>query len=335
MKRIFILLLVLISTSKIYSQQDSAPNIVLITIDGLRWQEVFNGCDTQLTKNTDIFTRLMWSDTSSEARRKKLMPFFWNVILEKGSLYGNRKFGSKVNISNFWRFSYPGYDEILTGKCDLIPVLNTPTYNNSDNLLGIINDSVPPYKNKVVAIGSWNILEYILNKRKSNFKINSGFSGINDTSFNILNSLQDSINDKSRTRFDELTFLYSRHYIDKYKPKMIYIGFGETDEFAHHKRYDLYLQQINKIDRMIGELWSMMQKDTFYKDNTIFIITTDHGRGRSPKTWSYHFPLLPGCDETWMSIIGNKIKSVGEVKFESQVYQKDLFSLILDYANQQ
>ena len=85
-----------------------------------------------------------------------------------------------------------------------------------------------------------------------------------------------------------LTYLSTREYIGVHHPRIVFLGFGETDEFAHEGRYDLYLQQASNIDRMISELWYFVQTDPFYKNNTTFIITTDHGRGSSPSSWYTH-----------------------------------------------
>src|SRR6186997_2643623 len=70
-------------------------NIVMIAMDGMRWQEIFTGVDTNIIRNSK-FTKdardlqeKFW-DTNVVERRKKLMPFFWTTIVEKGQLYGNR-----------------------------------------------------------------------------------------------------------------------------------------------------------------------------------------------------------------------------------------------------
>src|SRR5882724_11896031 len=62
----------------------ATKNIFIITTDGFRWQEVFTGADSLLISNseyvqdTTLAKELYWDD-SPAARRKKLMPFFWNV----------------------------------------------------------------------------------------------------------------------------------------------------------------------------------------------------------------------------------------------------------------
>src|SRR6478752_922966 len=85
-----------------------ARNIFIITTDGFRWQEVFTGADSLLindmkyTADTFVANAMYW-DASAELRRKKLMPFFWNVIAEKGRLYGNRLLNNKVNMKNLYK----------------------------------------------------------------------------------------------------------------------------------------------------------------------------------------------------------------------------------------
>ena len=65
-------------------------NVFIVTIDGIRWQEVFNGADTVII-NKSRFTsdvnlvRLMYLDSSAEQSRKKLLPFFWNVNSTPGT----------------------------------------------------------------------------------------------------------------------------------------------------------------------------------------------------------------------------------------------------------
>ena len=114
-----VLLSFLISAQKI-SAQLKTENLVIVTLDGMRWQEVFGGADSALLKNKN-FTRdsagtssKFWND-DVEKRRKNLFPFLWSTVVSKGQLYGNRWNGNDVNNANRYKFSYPGYNEIFTG----------------------------------------------------------------------------------------------------------------------------------------------------------------------------------------------------------------------------
>ena len=48
---LFAAVLFSITMSRLNAQTDNAPKIVLITLDGFRWQELFNGADKDLIAN--------------------------------------------------------------------------------------------------------------------------------------------------------------------------------------------------------------------------------------------------------------------------------------------
>ena len=310
-------------------------NIFIITTDGFRWQEVFTGADSALinnskyTSDTSITKQLYWDD-SVEMRRKKLMPFFWSVIACKGQLYGNRFLSNRVNMKNLYKISYPGYNEILTGYADWHLIPNTAVNNKITNILEYLNKQ-PAFNGKVVAFTSWNIFPYIINEERSKLTVNSGYEKLqtsSDTTNDLINLLQETIVEKNHTRYDLLTSLSAREYIQTKHPKIVFLGLGETDESAHSNRYDLYLQQANMVDKLISDLWYYVQTDPFYKDNTTFIITTDHGRGNTSRSWHTHGPFTPGSGQTWMAIIGPDIISAGEIIEVQQLYSNQLAATI-------
>src|SRR5688572_23433351 len=123
MKRIILIALMTISFPA-FSQ--TAENIIIITTDGLRWQEVFGGMDSAIANNKKFnqddsaaIYKKYWAATPLE-RRKKLLPFYWSIIEKNGQLYGNRDLGNKIDNANPYWFSYPGYSEIFTGHADTL-----------------------------------------------------------------------------------------------------------------------------------------------------------------------------------------------------------------------
>ncbi len=122
----------------------------------MRWQEVFGGADSRLIANkqfvddTTTLRKMYWSETPDQ-RRKILMPFLWNTIATEGQLYENRNVGNKVNTKNKMWFSYPGYNEILTGFADDEHITSNDLNNNPNkNVLEFINDA-NGYNGKVAA----------------------------------------------------------------------------------------------------------------------------------------------------------------------------------------
>src|SRR5690554_7448622 len=123
----------------------------------------------------EALTKEFW-DTDPQKRREVLMPFFWHTIAEKGQLYGNRWQGNKVDCSNDMWFSYPGYNEILTGFADDERInSNAKTNNPNVTVLEYLNKQ-PAYKGKVAAFGSWDVFPFIINAERSGIPVNAGFA---------------------------------------------------------------------------------------------------------------------------------------------------------------
>jgi hypothetical protein len=335
MKQLIIGFSLVFSIAAFSQDSKGTPNIFIITTDGFRWQEVFTGADSSLVNDTHYvqdtaLLKQMYWDSTAELRRQKLMPFFWHTIVQKGQVFGNRIYQSKMNVSNLYKISYPGYNEMLTGYTDPVFIPNVPLHNRNINILEYLN-KLPAYNGKIAVFSSWNLFSSILNRKRNNLPVNSGYENLSDDgSLNneLINATQDAVRNKKNTRYDLLTFLSAREYIESNHPKVMMIGFGETDQFAHGGRYDLYLQQASSVDNMLAELWYFIQTDPFYRNNTILIITTDHGRGEKPSAWYKHGILTKGSSETWMAFMGPGISPTGENKTSQQNYQKQLASTI-------
>lgn len=318
----------------VYCQgQQQAKNIIIITTDGFRWEEVFKGADstliasTQFVKDTTLTKQMFW-DTTTALRRQKLLPFFWNVIAKQGQLYGNRTLNNKVDVKNFYKISYPGYNEMLTGFADPLPIFNAPVSNKNTNVLEYLNKQIA-YKGKVVAFSSWNIMPYILSENRSGFSVNSGYEMLDDTDAlsNMIDTVQKN-EPRTNTRNDMLTYLSAKAYLEKNHPKVMFLGLGETDEAAHEGHYDMYLQKAASVDKMIADIWYYLQTDPFYKNNTTLIITTDHGRGKKRSAWRTHGFWIKGSGETWLAVMGPGLAPEGEITVPQQIWQKQIAATI-------
>ncbi len=317
----------------VMAQALPAKNVFIITTDGLRWQEVFEGADSLLlhnprfVKDTALAKTLYWEPTACE-RRKKLMPFLWSVLARRGQLYGNRTKGSKVSVKNIYKISYPGYNELLTGYADPLPILNKPQYNRNHSILEALHD-LPAYHNKVAAFTSWEVFPFILNNRRNTMLHNSGYAALNDSAegIRVVGEVQERLETKYKTRYDALTFFTAKEYIRQHHPRVVFLGLGETDEFAHKGQYDMYLQQISQVDRMIAELWYYVQTDPFYRNTTTFLISTDHGRGRQ-EAWVRHHTLVRGSGEIWLALLGQGIAPAGEMQDAGTIYQNQVAATV-------
>ncbi|TDE13274.1 MULTISPECIES: alkaline phosphatase family protein [Dyadobacter] len=342
-KIIFFVLLAAVST--LASAQKTPGNVVVVTLDGLRWQELFNGADSLLTfdkaagYNTRYIQGKFWAG-SSKVRREKLMPFMWTRIVSKGVLLGNRTLGSQVNVSNPHWFSYPGYNEIFTGFADSTVNSNAKIPNKNENVFEFLN-KLPEFKGKTASFASWDVFSSIFNEKRSGFLVNDGFRDLPGklTEKQIaLNRLQHELPDlfHGSERLDVATFRIGLEYMKINKPKLIHFGFGDTDEFAHGGLYDFYLDAAHKSDAWIKELWEHIESDPFYAGKTTLIITTDHGRGQAKLgLWKDHGRQVDGSDQIWIALIGPSINFQGESTLKAQYYQGQIAATIAKLAGKQ
>lgn len=348
-KGILLFVLMTMIFSGLFAQQRQTEYVFLLTFDGLRWEEVYGGIDSVLmtddryVDNSEELRERFWAPTR-EARREKLMPFFWSTIAEKGQLMGNRWAGNKVNVTNNHWFSYPGYGEILTGYADPRIKSNEKIPNPNKTVLEWINEQ-PGFEGRVAAFGSWDVFPFIINEERSGIPVNAGFEKARHEDLSpreeYLNDLQDEIPSPwGSVRLDAFTHHYGLEYVKRYHPRVVYIAYGETDDFAHDSEYDQYIKSAHQTDRWIQSLWEYVQSDPVYRGKTTFLVTTDHGRGDKVKEeWTSHGTKIKGADAIWLAAIGPDTPAFGEHRTEGQHYQnqvaKTLAALLgLDFTNE-
>ncbi len=337
MKHLFNLFLpiaFLFSAGHCLAQNGPAENVILITFDGLRWEELYGGADDSLTFDARFVgdseaLAAEFRAPTPEERREKLMPFFWGTVAKEGMLLGNRWHDNKVDLTNTHWFSYPGYNEILTGAADPRINSNDKVPNPNVTVLEYLNQQ-PDLKGKVAAFGSWDVFPYIVNEARSGVPVNAGYAkaehdGLSERE-KFLNELQDEIpKEWGGVRFDAFTHHFALEYLKKFKPRVVYIAYGETDDWAHGGHYDKYLIAARRTDQYIKELWEFAQSDPQYRGKTTFLITTDHGRGDNPKSdWTGHGSRILESQAVWTAAMGPGIPALGEVKEAGQHYQSQM-----------
>jgi len=224
MKKTFFSLLILLLSCSAFSQQKN-ENIIIVTLDGLRWQEVFGGVDSLLmvnknfTHDSESLAKNFWSDDVLE-RRKKLFPFLWSKVAAQGQLYGNRNLGSYANVTNPYQFSYPGYNEIFTGYPDTAVNSNDKILNKNENVLEFINKQ-KNYSGKVAAFSTWDCFPYILNKWRSKIYVNSDVDTFyfNTPQFKLLNDFQFLAPRPIDVRPDIITYMAAKEYLKTFSAK--------------------------------------------------------------------------------------------------------------------
>jgi len=320
----------------------SAPrtrNVVLIVSDGLRWQEVFTGADPTLLneanggiwgKEQDL-RRQFWRDDPVE-RRRALFPFLWNTVAVRGQIFGNQALGSVARVTNGLAFSYPGYNEMLTGHPDARIDSNEFGPNPNISVLEWLN-TLPELHGKVSVFATWAVFKDILNVSRSHLPLQVGwdlpYHGELSERQALLNRLY-----QTTTRLDDEDVYNAFQQVpllDSFttqQPQVLFVGYGETDNWAHSGRYDLVLHSAHLFDQFVAELWEHLQALPAYRDRTTFIITTDHGRGSGPTEWKEHGKEQKGSENIWIAVLGPDTPPLGERRHTAEVHQAQIAATV-------
>ncbi|MEJ7617399.1 MAG: hypothetical protein WKF30_10670 [Pyrinomonadaceae bacterium] len=345
-------IVLLLSLSSNVAAQRKTENVILITLDGARTEELFGGMDLGVLKavtktkegpvEKTAAYRKYWADTAQQ-RREKLMPFFWGTLMKHhGAIAGNRSLGSTVQLTNTHRFSYPGYSEILTGQAhDALINSNDKRRNPHKTVLEFLKAKLQLGAAQVAAFASWDTMGWIVEHERGAITSNAGYQSYEhpDPAVRKLNDLQfETITPWDSVRHDAYTFRFAMAHLRTYQPRVFYLSLGETDDWAHERRYDRTLEALERTDNYLRQLWEWLQSNSQYKGKTTIMITVDHGRGQTSADWHDHGEKVEGAQYTWLAILSPDVSLPrGELSQTQTIYQNQIAATLcrflgLDYS---
>ena len=334
-----------LTTSPSRAQEPATPAaVVLITLDGARHEEIFGGLDLDILKSTlkkdqraeDTATyKRYWAATPDE-RRRKLMPFFWRLVTEEGSIAGNPALGSDARLTNRRFFSYPGYAEILVGRAlDAAITSNDPVRNPEETILEGLRRALRLSREQVATFASWDVFNAIAEHTEGATVINAGdeLLDIPGTVTALTNRLQREAGSPwDHTRLDAFTVNQAMAYLAHARPRVLYLALDETDDWAHDGRYDRLLDAYARSDRWLERLWTWLQAQPDYRGRTHLLITTDHGRGHDADGWRHHGEKYPDAERVWMAFVSPKMAQRGEWRGEPAVKTNQIAATLASWV---
>ena len=257
------------------------PRLVIITFDGLRWQELYGGADEALVNdsrfvgNVNALKAKYWRETAEE-RREALMPFLWSYAPEHGYMLGNRTKNSRMQVDN------TGYSEMFCGWADNERVdSNDPVPNPNVSVMEVVNQD-PRYKGKVMMYSSWESIRFAMNNDRGGFPGSSGHEpSYTDTrAARMMQDVDAGVPDRGfgdSERLDCITFGMAFETLQQEHPKVFYVGFGDTDEYAHEGAYDHYLDAVHWTDLYIRRIVEYCESDPFYQGKQTWFVAFGKG----------------------------------------------------------
>jgi hypothetical protein len=320
-------------------------NVVLIVSDGLRWQEIFTGADPTLLNaehggvwaSPERLRHDFWNDDAAK-RREMLFPFLWGTVAKQGQIFGNQQKGSIAHVTNGMAFSYPGYNEMLTGHAD--PRINSNEFGPNPNttVFEWLNRQ-SEFKGHVAAFATWGVFKNIFNQPRSGIPMQIGWDLPEKGN---LSEKQELLNELYRTTtrlddddvWDSFLQVPLLEYVKSAHPRVLFVGYGETDNWAHAGRYDLVLDSAHQFDKFVQQLWETMQSMPEYRGQTTFILTTDHGRGSGLVEWKQHGVDEKGSENVWIGILGPDTAALGERVNAPTVTQSSIAATVAAFLGQ-
>ena len=268
--------------------------VILVTVDGARWQEIFEGSDPEL----------------SHAPRRpphELVPNLDRMMRKGGAAIGAPGHGViRATGPNF--VSLPGYTEILTGRAPITCQDNTcqtvrmPTFLDDAHLAGA----------SVAAFGSWEMLDRAVSARPGSFTVSCGRDADEDA---------DPWPGSGNFRPDRLTAQRALRHLVEQRPDVLYVGLGEPDEYGHHGDYAGYVRALAYADGVIGKIMGALEHMGPRGARTHVFVTADHGRARDFKG---HGGGAPESARVWLIASGPGIAARGFVASPHERHLADI-----------
>lgn len=255
--------------------------VVIVTIDGVRWQEVFHGSDRKLS-------------TSGHVEAASIFRHLHELGKSRGAFVGAPGQGT-IAASGPNYLSLPGYTELLTGRAS-----RCLDNGCARTALPSILDEARTAGAKVAAFASWEKLDLAATSTPGSFVSSCGRAG---------NPAIDPWPGFGDYRPDRLTADAALAYYEAEKPDVFFLGLGDPDEFAHRGDYEGYLAALRHADAIVGRLLTLLDSMGDRGQATHVVITADHGRSLSFRD---HGPM-PEAARVWMVAAGPRFGARGPV----------------------
>lgn len=240
-------------------------SVVLVTLDGTRWQDVF-------------------------LRGDETMPTLHRWATGDGVALGAPGHG-EVWASGPNYVSMPGYTEIFTGRPSACQSnecgpIATPT----------IVDEVQRAGEDAAVVSSWERIALTATDDPARVVLSAGRHATGR-----VDRLDPALLAESASsgpwpggddyRPDALTAALALRLVESAQPRFLFVGLGDTDEHAHHGDRPAYVRAMRDADRFLGDLEERVG------DRTVIVVTTDHGRSDGFRD---HGQAWPESGRTWI-----------------------------------
>jgi hypothetical protein len=280
-------------------------SVVLVTIDGVRWEDVFRGASQELAARGD------GGDVTAMAHPFATMPRLRRLVERGVALGGGGDGCGTVRPAGGAFVSLPGYLEILRGRrtaCDsnACVVDRTPSVLDAAAHAG----HVP-----VASVSSWAKIARAASAGGAPVLVSAGRLPWPDSPVDggpLAAALVDAQGSgpspgRGLYRPDRHTARIALAYLRAERPRLLHVGLGDTDEHGHKGDYAAYLAALVAADALVAEAAEIAAEVGM---RTTIIVTTDHGRS---VTLHNHGRMFPESGRSFVLAFGDGVPARGVV----------------------
>lgn len=260
-----------------------AEHVVLVVLDGVKWQDVFGA-----------------TEDAADA-----MPTLQRWMNVEGAVIGAPGIGTPMRATGPNYVSLPGYVEMFTGRM-------SPCQENECTLprLDTFVDELP---GKSAIVTSWEAIGPVV--RTKGVTITAGRHyrvGKLDP------ATEQSVDEAAKLdpypgvwdyRPDASTAEIALDVLRRREPQFLFVGLGETDEYAHRGDREGYVAALKSADAFLERLEDTL-RDEGLASSTAILVTTDHGRADSFRDHGWGWPE---SKRVWLVAKGAGIEARGAV----------------------
>jgi hypothetical protein len=274
---------------------DVLPRAVLVTIDGVRWEDVFAGYDDD---------------------QAPLMPNLHRRVREAGALVGGPGCANDMRASGPNPVSLPGYIEIFSGRIEPSCTYNDCPFTPVDTFLDDVRAAPGTAATDVAVFSSWSPYGRTVAKG-SRVIVSAGGDAraVNKVAddgalraYLAAGAAAPAFPGYADYRPDAHTGRAAARWLELARPRMLVVGLGDPDEYAHRGDVAGYKSALRAADDLIGELVATAARLGPEGKKTTFLVTTDHGRA---KMFTQHGWLWPESQRVFFAAFGAGVQPRG------------------------
>ena len=283
--------------------QSSTPPIaiVLVTLDGVRWHEVFEGVDAKLAASHGL-------SPSEVLGAPELMPNLHRIVATHGAALGAPGFGATISASGPNFVSLPGYAELLSGRRITGCRDNQCTSAGARTLFDDFAAASPRDPSQVALFTSWPDIARVASER---------------------GAVAEPLPRRASFRPDAVTAELAIAHLKAHPPRFLFLGLGEPDEFGHQNDYAGYLAAVHRADARIAEVDHELSRLAAHGTRTALFVTADHGRSDN---FVEHGAKFPESARVWLIAAGSAVHATGFVAAPAQRHLADLAPTVRQIA---